>query len=97
MPKFPKSSGFKMKGYTYPGTSPINSTEDGDAANILGGGKKGKKGKGESTDAGAQILAAIATNMLQTGTINSEKRIKAAEIKAQAARFPTPQTTTKIV
>jgi len=97
MPKFPKSSGFKMKGYAYPGTSPIKETKDGDAANILGGGKKGKKSKGESTDAGAQILAAIATNMLQTGSENSEKRIRAAEMKAQAARFPTPQTNTKIV
>tara|TARA_R100000995_G_scaffold6479_2_gene2973 strand:- start:607 stop:897 length:291 start_codon:yes stop_codon:yes gene_type:complete len=96
MPKFPKSSGFKMKGYAYPGTSPIKEAKE-DAANILGSGKKGKKGKGELTDAGASILGAIATSMLQTGAINSEKRIKAAEMKAQAARFPTPQTTTKIV
>jgi hypothetical protein len=88
MPKFPKSSGFKMKGYTYPGTSPIKEAEK--AAEV---GEGGVDLGGLATQAAIQI----GLNALQTGTINSEKRVRANKIKAEAANFPTPQTTTKIV
>ncbi len=90
MPKFPKSSGFKMKGYTYPGTSPIKEAEGG------GEGGKGEEG-GDLSGLATQAAIQIVSNALQTGTRNSEKRVRANKIKAEAANFPTPQTDTRIV
>ena len=93
MPKFPKSSGFKMKGYTYPGTSPINIKDAKELTDL--GDQRG--GVGDLSGLATQIGMQIVSNALQTGTINSEKRVRANKIKAEAANFPTPQTTTKIV
>ena len=93
MPKFPKSSGFKMKGYTYPGTSPINIKDAKELTDL--GDQRG--GVGDLSGLATQAAIQIGLNALQTGTINSEKRVRANKIKAEAANFPTPQTDTKIV
>jgi len=93
MPKFPKSSGFKMKGYTYPGTSPINIKDAKELTDL--GDQRG--GVGDLSGLATQVGMEIVSNALQTGTINSQKRVRANKIKAEAANFPTPQTDTRIV
>ena len=93
MPNFPKSSGFKMKGYTYPGTSPINIKDAKELTDL--GDQRG--GVGDLSGLATQVGMEIVSNALQTGTINSQKRVRANKIKAEAANFPTPQTDTRIV
>ena len=93
MPKFPKSSGFKMKGYTYPGTSPINIKDAKELTDL--GDQRG--GVGDLSGLATQVGMEIVSNALQTGARNSEKRVRANKIKAEAANFPTPQTDTRIV
>ena len=82
-----------MKWYTCPGTSPINIKDAKELTDL--GDQRG--GVGDLSGLATQVGMEIVSNALQTGARNSEKRVRANKIKAEAANFPTPQTDTRIV
>ena len=89
MPKFKKSSGFRMKGYTYPGTSPVMKKKNGGVIDKIHGGfekaadEMNQRVKDSKTIAGGFIhaIGALPANVGEVATRYIKKGVDAIKKK----------------
>jgi len=89
MPKFKKSSGFRMKGYTYPGTAPVMKKENGGVIDKIHGGfeeaadRMNQRVKDSKTIAGGFIhaIGALPANVGEVTTRYIKKGVDAIKKK----------------
>ena len=102
MPKFKKSSGFRMKGYSYPGTAPVMKKKNGGVIDKIHGGfekaadEMNQRVKDSKTIAGGFIHAIgalpanvgeVATRYIKKGVDSIKKKKKKQKNKKIAKKF----------